>query len=77
MQSAVACDFEVFLLFFLQTACGYSAGDRVFVSGGECDPHHVPASGGKPATTYWHYPKITLLGSLSLKADGAAGGSSE
>ena len=37
-------------------------GDAMFVSGGECDPHHVSSS---PAKTYWHYPKIALHGALS------------
>ena len=44
-------------------------GDQIFVSGGECDPHHVAAT---PAQTYWHYPRITLLGTLSAPATAEA-----
>eukprot|EP01048_Picozoa_sp_COSAG05_P023569 COSAG05_NODE_5161_length_1249_cov_0.894783_2_plen_242_part_00 len=43
-------------------------GDQLFVTGGECDPHHVKsnaARGGLVNETYWHYPKITLHGTLS------------
>ena len=35
--------------------------DSVWVTGGECDPAVIE---GKD---YWHYPTVTLFGSLALK----------